>query len=139
MAQTLSSRSIKVLVVDDDVDLREMLTEALSDHGYRVAIAHDGASALNRLKQEPFDMVVTDMNMPGINGIELLTNIYRARMNVTPILMSSSLNETVRAQAGRLGAYAAIDKPFSCAHLFSLIENSCRQRTKADNHQANVA
>ena len=128
MAHKGKKRSLRILVVDDDELLRGTIEEILLSKGYRVKTAKDAITALERLQIEPFDMVLTDLNMPGMSGLELVEKIYSENMNVTPILMSSLFSGEIKSYAFQKGAYANLVKPFSVNSLFTVIENSRRNK-----------
>jgi DNA-binding NtrC family response regulator len=132
MAQRSQQYRPRILIVDDDAPLREVLQEMLDEQGYRVAVTGDGGAALRLLQAESFDLVLTDLHMPRMNGLELLAEISRRHLPVMSILMSSLLSGETRARAGRIGAYAQLDKPFSSQKLFSVIADGlrCRQETR---------
>ena len=112
------------MVVDDDGFFRSTLEEALLLQGYMVKTAADGRRALELVNREPFDLVLTDQNMPGVCGIELIKTLRRNFVSVRAILMSSLLSVELRSQALALGAEVCLDKPFSCHTLFDEIEKS---------------
>lgn len=122
MAQILIERSPRILVVDDDTLLLGTLEEMLRDRGYAVETAVDGDAALQKLKAEPFDIIVTDLHMPGMSGLELIERISCEQIRVAPVLMSSLFSGELKAHACQAGAYAQLDKPFSSHRLFSVIE-----------------
>ena len=124
MAHKDKKRALSILVVDDDELLLNTLREVLLSGGYKVKTAKDGITALKKLQIGHFDMVLTDLNMPGMSGLELLEKIYSEKMNVTPILMSSLSSGEIKSHASEKGAYANLDKPFSVNSLLSVIENS---------------
>ena len=116
-----------VVLVDDDTDTREQLTELLEDQGYRVLTAHDGADALEKLMQTALPhLIILDLNMPGLNGADFA---HRLLLNPTfgrvPVLVVSG-SPTGRQQAALLGADAFLEKPLRCdvllEHVSHLVE-----------------
>ena len=65
----------KILVVDDEVDIAELMKDILEDEGYDVEIAHDGKTAIYKIKEESFDLILLDIMMPDISGTEVCANI----------------------------------------------------------------
>ncbi len=118
----------RILVVDDDEDLLCLLKDALKSQGYIVDMANNGFSAFERLKKSEFDLLLTDINMPNMNGLELLEKINAESINITPIIMSSMFSNKLRSDAKERGAMVCLDKPFSLGSLFSVIKNSFQQR-----------
>lgn len=124
MAHTSRRRPARILIVDDDRHLLETIKEVLLAEGYRVHTAPDGARALQKLRSTAFDMVVTDLNMPGMNGRELVNKISVEHKGVTPVLMSTA----VETRTARKGTCANLNKPFALSSLLSIIEKSLRMR-----------
>ncbi|AHF01191.1 Fis family transcriptional regulator [Thiomicrospira aerophila AL3] len=113
----------KILAVDDSKSMRQMVTMSLTSAGHQVVEAEDGAAALNIAKQEQFDVVVTDINMPNMNGIELITAL-RALPNYkfTPILcLTTESSGDMKVKGKDAGATGWIVKPFSPEKLLSVI------------------
>jgi len=100
-----------VLVVDDNRDLGKLTSEILKERGFRVNIAFDGVSALARIKQEPYDLMILDYRLPGISGLTVLEKTQQIRPNLKTIMISAFGNESTRARAKELGAYTFLDKP----------------------------
>jgi len=102
----------RILIVDDDDALRESLEMVLASEGYDVIAARDGASALTAIDAGPVDIVLTDIRMPGIDGLELLPQIARRIPGVAVILMSAFGSGDLAVEAMRRGAYDYLAKPF---------------------------
>lgn len=102
----------RILVVDDEAPIREMLREFLGYEGYSVEVAEDGADALARLRSGGFDLVLTDMKMPTVGGLELLREIAALRSPVTTVLMTGYGTVDTAISAMKTGAYDYILKPF---------------------------
>ena len=107
----------RVLVVDDEPSVREMVSDALSLAGYSCQIAADGFEAIQILKREKFDLLVSDVNMPKISGYELVERL-RANGNSIPVIfLTARLEKPDVAKGFRLGADDYIGKPFSLEEL----------------------
>jgi len=120
---------MRILVVDDEKIKRVTLADDLGSQGHDVVTAADGAEALRRLDLERFDLVVTDLKMPGIDGLELLKHIKHGRLaDVAVILMTAYGSIPVAVEAVKLGAYDFITKPFRNEDLFPLIARLHRER-----------
>ena len=112
-----------VLVVDDDGDTRETITDLLELEGYAVRIAVDGSAALDAGRQETFDAVLMDIRMPGMDGVEAL-RAFRALAPSTPVIMVTAYSLAERLQAARdAGAVATLQKPFRVDDLLELLED----------------
>jgi len=102
----------RILVVDDDDALRESLELFLASEGFEVAAAADGPQALAQLERAPFDVVLSDLRMPGIDGFELLPQLLRIAPGLTVILMSAYGTRELAIEALKRGAYDYLAKPF---------------------------
>lgn len=118
--------SVKVLVVDDDVDLLDVVSYVLRRHRFDVVTATDGVQALEVFEREQPDLVVLDVNMPGIDGFEVCRRI-RAVSDV-PIIMLTVRSEDVDVVgAFRLGADDYVTKPFSTSQLVARVQAVLRR------------
>jgi DNA-binding response OmpR family regulator len=113
----------KVLVVDDEKDLGDMLVRFLRRHGYRPTYCEDGAEAWRRLQRERFDIVVTDVNMPEMDGLELSQRIRADKeLKRLPIIMLTVKNEIPDQVEGyEIGADDYVAKPFDFPVLLARI------------------
>jgi CheY-like chemotaxis protein len=110
-----------ILVVDDDVNLRELLLETLDGIGYRASGATDGIDALQKLKEEKVDLVITDIKMPGMDGIALLKKIRRYYPELPVLFITGVATPEIIGRALPDGFLA---KPFRISHLEELIEDA---------------
>lgn len=122
----------RVLIVDDDAAIVRMLQDALSlfrhEHAYAVETAGDGVRGLEALERGRFDLVLLDMYMPRMTGLELLTEMQRRGLK-TPVLMLTG-NEDNRSAVNALagGIFAYIPKPFELQHLEMLVSLAASAR-----------
>ncbi len=114
----------RVLVVDDNRDLGMLTSEMLVERGFRVNIAFDGVSALAKIKQEPYDLMILDYRLPGISGLIVLKKNQQIRPNLKTIMISAFGSESTRVRAKELGAYAFIDKPFDIDGLVKMAKKA---------------
>jgi two-component system response regulator GlrR len=112
-----------VLVVDDEPTLRVMFTILLEGVGYTVTAAASAESALRRLEQNDFDVVLTDLLMPGVGGVELIAMLARIRAGL-PVIAMSAADEDLRLQARAAGACAVLRKPVPVGALLAAIEHA---------------
>ena len=117
-----------ILIVDDSASMRQLVAFTLRDAGYEVAEAKDGADALAKAEGGKFDLVITDLNMPLIDGIKLISELRtRAAYRFTPILMLTTESQEARKQDGkRAGASGWIVKPFTPEVLVGLVNKFIR-------------
>jgi DNA-binding response OmpR family regulator len=117
----------RVLVVDDDVTVREVVVTYLRAAGYDIGEAADGESALNALRDERADLVVLDLMLPGIDGLEVCQRI-RAKGDDVPVIMLTALgSETDRVVGLEHGADDYVTKPFSPRELVLRVESVLRR------------
>ena len=131
----MTTKTNRVLLVDDDPLLRELLNTLLTDNGYLVEEATNGREALLRLEKYPFDHVITDINMPEMDGLALLETI-RERKIATPVTVVSAYADMAHVvQAFKLGASDFIAKPFQSEEeiLLTLRKVEETNRLQRDN------
>lgn len=118
----------KILVVEDSISQREMISELLKGSGLKVEVAGDGVEALEKLKTFPPDLIVLDIVMPRMNGYELCRKIKSdAKTKDVPVVMCSSKGEEFDRYWGmKQGADAYIAKPFQPAELIGTIKQLLR-------------
>lgn len=114
----------RILIVDDEQDLLDLVGLILEDHGYEVDTALTGDAALNRLRKEPFDLVLLDIMMPGMDGWEVLKILkLDTRTCDIPVAMLTCKTDTRDKLFGlQEGAVDYITKPFSPEELISRVE-----------------
>jgi DNA-binding response OmpR family regulator len=110
----------KVLIADDNDFIRESLVDFFSFNGYEAFTARDGGEALGIIEEKYFSILVTDLNMPVINGIELIRAVRDLNMSVTIIGMSGEDNKSVFLKAG---ADYFLSKPFDFRLLESILDS----------------
>lgn len=124
-----SSGPFRVLIAEDEPVFRRVMMFTLERRGLAVEAVDNGADALLRLRQERFDFVVTDLQMPGMSGLELLAHIRcTLGLAVLPLVLCTAKGLELDAQqlCRRYGLTAVLHKPFSPQHLASLILNQHR-------------
>lgn len=112
----------KILIVDDEPLIRDALAFKLTKEGYEVETAEDGEKAIEKIENESFDIVISDVMMPFVSGFELL-KILKERGTQAPVLLLTSLNsENAVLKAFELGADDYMTKPFSPKELSNRIK-----------------
>jgi len=126
--------SERILIVDDDPGLRESLELVLAAEGYEVAAAADAEAALRLAEEAPTDVVLCDLRMPGMDGLELLPHLARRLPGATLILMSAYGSAELAIEAMRRGAYDYLAKPFQPSEaLLALRKARERERLRRAN------
>jgi two-component system KDP operon response regulator KdpE len=118
-----------ILVVDDDPQIRRVLRTALIEHGYEATDARNGEEAVERLREEKPSLIILDMNMPGMNGIETCRTI-RSTSTVPIIMLTVRDSESDKIEALDAGADDYVTKPFSSPELLARIRAALRRSTK---------
>ncbi len=133
-------REVHILVVDDESSIRELLQEYLSLEGYRVDTAKDGNDAYEYLRKFYYDIVLTDLEMPGMNGIELLKKANTHGLNHKFIILTGFGTVETAIMALKLGAVDYILKPFKLEELGLIIKKAIqRRRLEEENIQLKEA
>jgi len=113
---------IKVLLVDDEVNFTTSMQKLLSRRGFDVKVAFDGLTALRFIAEEQFDVVVLDIKMPGMDGIQVLKEIRRFSVDIRVILLTGHYFSNEEEDTLKQGAYAYLLKPYPIMDLVNLIK-----------------
>jgi two-component system chemotaxis response regulator CheY len=113
-----------ILIVDDSQTVRQVLQLALGDAGYEVIEAEDGFDALRKISEARVDMLITDLNMPNMDGLELIKKVREdSQHRFTPIVMLTTESSEEKKKAGReAGASGWIVKPFKQEQLLKVVK-----------------
>jgi DNA-binding response OmpR family regulator len=114
---------MKILVIDDDRLMLTAIEKKLQAKGYEVSTLEDGVKALEVIKDKNFDLIITDIMIPGISGLDLLNLLKQFYLNKIPVILMSSLHETsLISQSLDLGAFDFIIKPIDFNELYKKID-----------------
>jgi DNA-binding NtrC family response regulator len=111
----------RVLIVEDRDSLRRMLATALGQEGYEVESAADGGEGIRRVEERPFDLVLTDLKLPGASGLEVLAAARRAQPRVPVVVLTGYGTVAAAVEAMKLGAYDFLEKPVDIDELARLL------------------
>lgn len=111
-----------ILIVDDDVDTCLNLADIFSDLGYRVDVAHEGLAALEHVRKNPYDVVLLDLKMPGMDGLTLYRQIKKVQGGIVAILISGFATNAIANEAMAAGATQVLPKPADVPALLGLIK-----------------
>lgn len=123
----------KVLVVDDDSDLRLSVTSALSESHYSVDQAQDGEEAVNRVRAGHYDLVLMDVNMPRMTGMEALKEIKNHDPSIIVIILTAFSNIRDAVEATKEGAYNYLEKPIKAENLVYLVDKALKAKHMVKN------
>ncbi|GBG10751.1 DNA-binding response regulator [Paenibacillus agaridevorans] len=119
----------KLLLVEDDLSIGEMVEDYLTKEGYAVTVVRDGVAALETFRAESFDLVLLDLMLPKMNGLDVLQR-FRERSRVPILILSAKDGEVDKALGLRFGADDYIAKPFSLLELSARVAASIRRATQ---------
>src|SRR3989449_7585030 len=114
----------KILLIEDDASVAGGLKKELQVEGYEVAVAERGDKGLAQAKAQPFDVVITDLKMPGMSGLELVEQLHATKPKLPIILVTAFGTTETAIEATKLGAYDYLLKPFDMAELLDLVAKS---------------
>jgi two-component system, cell cycle response regulator len=117
-----------ILVVDDELAIRQLLSEALGGTGYVVSVARDGREALHLAYQERFDVAVVDVKLPGMDGMDLLRQLKRVDADLSVILVTGHASVESAVQALRHGAYDYFTKPINLDQMRATVVRALERR-----------
>ncbi len=116
------SRQVKVLIADDDLGMIETLSDILEAKGYGVTIASDGRQAIQMAQEQPFDCILLDMKMPGLNGVEVFRKIRALAPQTVVVMMTAYSFPQLIEEAKREGALAVLPKPLDLRKVLTFLE-----------------
>lgn len=113
-----------IMIVEDSATMRQMVGFTLKRNGYEVIEAEDGSDALGKINGSPINMIITDLNMPNMDGLEFIRNVRQdPSCKYTPIIMLTTESQEAKKSEGRAaGATGWIVKPFSPEQLMAVVE-----------------
>jgi DNA-binding NtrC family response regulator len=125
---------MKILIADDDRNLRKVLSTELCEAGFTVSQSENGISAKNLLEKEEHDVLLLDLNMPGMGGMEVLNHIKNAGIPTEVIVFTGNATVSTAVDAMKMGAYDYIAKPFQIRELIMVIEKAYeRKNLRSEN------
>lgn len=116
-----------ILVVDDEPDTCENLRDILTDLGFHVDIATDARSALRLVDEQPYDIALLDLKMPGMGGLELYREIHQRRASTVALIITAYASSETAASALRAGAWRILSKPIDFPALLKQIDSALEQ------------
>ena len=127
MNATPTESGYRLLVVDDEAGLRDMLSFCLPDRGFVVTAAGDANEAVQKVAESDFDIVICDIMMPDCDGLELLKTLKSMRPEMAVIMATGSPTQATQEESARRGACGYVPKPFDLDQLCVTVVNACRK------------
>ena len=118
----------RILVVDDDPKSRNIVERLLTLTDYEVEIVISGEEAVKRLKRSEFNLVLTDLDMPGMDGLELLSHVKSRYPDIPVIVVSGVASEESKNEALEVGAEGLLSKPYTRDQLLAIISKSLTKK-----------
>lgn len=119
-----------ILVVEDDKDIAHLTTLHLTDAGYKVDCVHDGEDGLNAAVEQPYDLLILDVMLPGMDGFEICRLVREKKPSVLVIMLTAKSSEVDRVLGLEIGADDYLTKPFSMRELQARVKALLRRREK---------
>src|SRR5208282_3742165 len=126
----------RILIVDDQDMMRDSLAQILAREGHEVVAANDGAAAVGRLGASRFDLLITDLRMPKMTGLDLMAEAKRLRPDMPVVLMTAFATVSNAVEAMKLGAYDYIQKPFDGEEIKLLVDRTLEHTRLIRENQA---
>jgi DNA-binding NtrC family response regulator len=128
MPTPITTISKRILIMDDEILGASVLQDVLKHRGYAVELASGGEAGLMALRRERADLVLLDINMPGMNGLEVLKHVTEQHPDVPVVMVTAITDDTALSTAMRDGAYAWLAKPFDINELGQVVDAALNRR-----------
>jgi DNA-binding response OmpR family regulator len=119
-----------MLIVEDERETRSLISDILEEEGFLVDRAHEGESAIKKIKRKKYDFMILDYKLPGISGLEVLEEANKIRPKLRVIMISAYGNDYVKAKAKELGAFCFLDKPIAIKELLQSVKERLADEKK---------
>ncbi len=128
MSESKTTQGASVLVVDDEKLFRDVLCSKLNDHGYVTDKAINGIEAINKIQRQQYDVILLDIKMPRVDGIEVLKHINENTLGSEVIMLTTFTDVRTAVETVKLGAYDYVTKPYDLSELLQTIERALEHR-----------
>lgn len=124
----MKTETISILAVDDKEDFLQAIQDLLTQEGYKVEVAKDGVLAINALQQRIFDLVLLDIKLPRVDGVEVLKFIHDHSFDTQVIMLTGVHEVKIAVECMKLGAFSYIEKPYAIDELLAVIEQAMERK-----------
>ena len=121
---------VRILIIEDDEEMRALLKDSLLEEGIEFDSAGNGSEAIRKLVEDPFDLVITDIRMPGLTGLDILPGIKKLQPETRVIVITAFGSEELRRKCFDRGATAYLEKPINMDRLKTLIQEMVSTKEK---------
>jgi len=128
----------KIIAIDDDSIIRALLTNMLQKAGYKILTASDGPTGLNLVSEEDPDLVITDYQMPGMNGMEVLENIQKTKPGLPVVMLTAHGDIALIIKSMQAGAYDYLEKPIAVEELLNVVRNGVELSLQSRSIKENI-
>ncbi len=136
MAYEQNSALVKILIAEDEKNIGDLLLELLEQEDRKITLVQNGVEAIEALKAEPYDLLITDLMMPEIDGMEVLHEAKKLHPNIMVIIITGYASLETAIQAVKEGAYDYLRKPFRLEELKISVDNACEKiRLQRENEK----
>ena len=126
----MAAKMAKILIAENELALREFIARGLAQRGYDVAMAQDGSEAVDHLKKQKFDLLLTDIDMPIMDGIALALLVGKEYPKTRIVIMSGHEHQLERAQGLNELVHKVVSKPFTIAAICTVVEDALAKKKK---------
>ena len=126
-------KQLKVLFADDELHLQELIAAELPRMGHKVTVCADGSQAVDAIEKDSFDCMIVDLDMPGLNGIDVIEKTKKIAPHTEAIVLTGKGSTETAVAALRLGAFDYLQKPCKLIELQTLLQRVARRR-ELTNH-----
>ena len=117
----MGSGKKRILIIEDDEEMRSLIKDFVEEEGYEADCVEKGTYAFGKLLKEPFDLIITDIRMPGFSGLDILPDLRKLKPDVSIVVITAFGSEEVYDKALQRGANAYLEKPIQLGKLSALI------------------
>ena len=121
----------KILIADDEELIRWSLSQYLESNGYSVDIVFDGSEVIRKLENTNYDILVTDLNMPELNGIDVLIKLKDMGIKLPVIVISAYFSDKLKDETISNGAYECISKPFEMDDVLNVVNRALKTKPES--------